>query len=148
MKRSGATLIALLSIASPTVHAAAPDVAADDKRLADCKALLALDDEARKNADGLEKSCADLRTRNADLEKRNAELERLTSEDTKTRALDLKLALESKRDLTKTVQRMEKALDACALEEAAPWYGRWELWVGAAAGLAVGAGVGYAVGRL
>lgn len=120
----------------------------DDARVAECRKLLKLEDEARRNAAALVTSCDDLRARNADLEKRNAALQRLAKRVDGDERARVGLETASEQELNQTVARLQKALDDCAEEAATPWYGRWELWVGAAVGLAAGVGVGYALGSL
>lgn len=117
-------------------------------RLADCKALLALEDQARANNDGIEASCKKLQAANEDLQKQNDELKKLTDARFQEQTASLQLALSSKAELEKTVHDLKTELDACIESSSTPWYARWELWVGAVAGVAAGFTVGFVAGEL
>ncbi len=132
---------------SPSPAPAGPSPGAA-QGLADCRALLALEDQERANASGLATTCAELQRANTDLAAKNAELERLTGQRAAEAQKSLDLALASKVELEKTVTDLQAKLEACIEDDATPWYGRWELWVGAAAGLAAGLTIGFVAGEL
>lgn len=152
MKLIGSILIITLIFGSTAREAVAlpkkQTLAQCEEQLEKASTLIRLGEEEQKNAAELTRDCAALKALNADLIAKNAELERLREAKEAEAAKSLERAQQSEAELKAAVTDLEKKLDACAKDGAGSWYGRWEVWAGAVAGLAAGLTIGWVAGEL
>lgn len=134
------------AIASADAPTPGSDTAPRD--LAGCQQRLAAERAAREDDQAIVADCAALKQAYDALVKQHATLESLQAAKASEEKQSVELGATSERQLARGLERVQGDLDRCIEDSATPWYGRWELWVGAAAGVVAGFAIGFAAGAL